>query len=65
MHCVLKISFLLSKTDSYVSVGNENLSKLLRKDLNHQYIGTNIEQKVRLSISEISIDIFLIKLRRS
>ena len=57
--------FTIKDTKLYVPVAtllardNQNLSKLISKNLKDQFIGMNIKQKVRIKIQKISIDIFL------
>ena len=59
---VVMILFLLSKL--YVPIitlserDNQELSKLLAKDLKDYFNGTNIKQKVRIKIRQMNFDIF-------
>ena len=62
---ILVILFLLSNTQNYMSLSSlyqqktiKNYQNFLVKDLKDQCVATNIKQKVRTKVRQMSVDIF-------
>ena len=59
------IVFGIKDTELYVPTvtlsarDNQKLSKLLSKELKHQFMGMNIKQKVGIKIGQVNLDILL------